>query len=360
MTNWQDELRFNFVSPEELFPEETDLETLRRVTQAYPMSVTRYYASLIDRNDPDDPIRRMCVPSAAELDAGGAADTSGEASNTKSTGVQHKYGPTALILSTNLCAAYCRHCFRKRMAGVSDAEIAKTLDEAVAYISDHDEITNVLITGGDALLNNNAVIEEYLRRLSAIDRLTMIRFGSRVPVVFPQRIYEDEELLSLFSQYSKKKKLYFSTQFNHPRELTPEAKRAVDALHDANVILHNQTVLLRGVNDTPETLAALMSGLTGFGVTPYYLFQCRPTAGVQSLFQVPVTEGYDIVEAAKARLSGYSKRFRYVMSHHTGKIEILGKTGDGRMVFKYHQAKEKKNQGRLFVETLSDTDCWLP
>ena len=103
-----------------------------------------------------------------------------------------------------------------------------------------------------------------------------------------------------------------------------------------------------------------MRKLTSFGVTPYYLFQCRPTAGVKSLFQVPIKEAYDIVESAKAQLSGYSKRFRYVMSHPTGKIEILGKTGDGKVVFKYHQAKEKRNAGRLFVAALSDADCWLP
>ncbi len=358
--NWQEELKHNLTDPAELFSGETDLETLRRVTTEYPMSVTRYYASLIDKQDPEDPIRRMCIPSAAELKSGGTADTSGEASNTKTTGVQHKYGPTALILSTNLCAVYCRHCFRKRLTGVSNEEIAHTLDDAVAYIGAHDEITNVLITGGDALLNSNAVLEEYLRRLCAIDRLTMIRFGSRVPVVFPQRIYEDTGLLEIFFRYSKKKKLYFSTQFNHPRELTPEARRAVDALRAADVILHNQTVLLRGVNDKPETLAALMRGLTSFGITPYYLFQCRPTAGVKSLFQVPLKEAYDIVEGAKAQLSGYSKRFRYVMSHHTGKIEILGKTEDGQMVFKYHQAKARQNHGRLFMEAISDTDCWLP
>lgn len=358
--NWQQELNYNLTDPAALFPKDTSLGELRRVTAEYPMSVTRYYASLIDQNDPNDPIRRMCIPSAAELSCGGTPDTSGEASNTKATGVQHKYGPTALILSTNLCATYCRHCFRKRLTGVTSEEIARTLDDAVSYITAHDEVTNVLITGGDSLLNSNAVIEEYLRRLCAIDRLSMIRFGSRVPVVFPQRIYEDGELLQIFKAYSRKKKLYFSTQFNHPRELTPEAKRAVDALHGANVILHNQTVLLRGVNDSADTLVELMRGLTGMGVTPYYLFQCRPTAGVKTLFQVPLAEAYDIVEAAKARLSGYSKRFRYVMSHPTGKIEILGKADDGKMVFKYHQAKARRDHGRLFIAEISDSDCWLP
>ncbi len=356
--DWKEELRNNITDPAEL-PGCEDADTLRRVTGDYPMSVTRYYASLIDENDPCDPIRRMCVPTAGELDAGGTADTSGELQNTKATGVQHKYGPTALILSTNICATYCRHCFRKRLAGVSEDEILDTLDEAVEYISAHDEITNVLISGGDALLNSNRVLKGYLSGLCGIGHLSMIRLGSRVPVVFPRRIYDDPELLGILKEYSAKKKLYISTQFNHPRELTEEAGRAVKALLDADVILHNQTVLLRGVNDDAETLSSLMRGLTAIGITPYYLFQCRPTAGVKTLFQVPLSEAYDIVEYAKRSLSGYSKRFRYVMSHPTGKIEIIGKAPDGSMVFKYHQAKDPADHARLFMKKLPEGACWL-
>ena len=354
--NWQSELKKNYTHPSELC---SRAEGLEDVVKQYPMSVTRYYASLINREDPMDPIAKMCIPSEEELSCGGDADTSGELSNTKATGIQHKYGPTALILSTNICATYCRHCFRKRLAGVSDEEILKTLNEAVEYISARSEITNVLISGGDALLNSNTVTEQYLKRLSEIERLEMIRLGSRVPVVFPERIYGDEELLGILKKYSLKKKLYVSTQFNHPRELTPEAERAVHALSQAGVILHNQTVLLKGVNDSPATLGMLMRSLTSFGITPYYLFQCRPTAGVKSLFQVPISRAYDIVEEAKSTLSGYSKRFRYVMSHPTGKIEIIGRTGDGRMVFKYHQAKSIEDSGRMFAKKLPPDACWL-
>lgn len=334
-------------------------EQYRLILECFPMSVPKYYLSLIDRSDPDDPIKKMCIPSLAELDITGHFDTSGEGENTVITGMQHKYGATSLVLSTNSCAMYCRHCFRKRLVGLTDEEILCHFDSMIEYIRQHEEMSNVLISGGDAFLNSNAIIERYLSALCEIDHLDFIRFGTRTPVVLPQRIYEDEELLQILKKYQEKKNIYVVTQFNHPRELTPEAKKAINALHSCNIEVKNQTVLLRGINDKPEILAELMRRLTQFNITPYYVFQCRPVSGVGTQFQVPISEGIKIVEAAKTNLGGPAKCFRYAMSHITGKIEILGDLGDGQMLFKYHQAKYLQDTGRLFTQKLSETQAWL-
>ena len=335
------------------------VERVRKIADLYPMRISKYYLSLIDKDDPNDPIARMCIPSDDELGAGGSFDTSGEQSNTVLGGVQHKYQQTALILSTNVCAMYCRHCFRKRLVGISDSELNKQVDDARQYVLEHPEINNVLITGGDSLMNPNHIIERYLKEFSEIKTLDFIRFGSRVPVTFPQRIYEDEELIALFEKYSKIKPIYLVTQFNHARELTPEAIKAIDVFRNMGIQVRNQTVLLRGVNDDPETLADLLRGLTRSEIAPYYVFQCRPVRGVKGRFQVPLAEGVKIVDTAKTMLSGIAKPFRYAMSHPLGKIEILGQLDDNEMLFKFHQSKYPENAARLFTASITDESTWL-
>ncbi len=361
--NWQQEYAQNITTAEALatyLPLSAD-EIIRidEVIKRYPMSISRYYLSLIDPKDPNDPIRKMAVPSGHELlEDDGSFDTSGEGDNTVLDGLQHKYRQTALLLSTNLCAMYCRHCFRKRLVGLADEEIMKQFDHMVDYIATHQEVSNVLITGGDALLNSNRVLEYYLKTLVQFDHLDFIRFGSRLPVTFPMRISEDEELLALLKKYSQQKTIYVVTQFNHPNELTDHARKAIKALLDCHIIVSNQTVLLKGVNDDSDVLSSLMRGLTSMGVIPYYVFQCRPVTGVKDSFQIPLKQGAAIVDSAKSQLNGLAKRFRYVMSHPTGKIEILGQLQD-EMLFKYHQAKYPTDQSRIFMQSLSDDDCWL-
>ena len=336
--SWQNEWRNGFRTAEQLAPilGWTPEETARysEVIRRYPMLIPPYDLSLVDPTNPEDPIARMCVPSLAELEAGGSQDTSGEADNTKIEGLQHKYAQTALLLSTNQCAMYCRHCFRKRMVGLSDAELNKRVDEAVAYVSEHREINNVLVSGGDA-------------------------FGSRVPVTLPERIYGDEEFLDLFEKYGKRKALFLVTHFNHPRELTEQAARAIRAMIERGVPVRNQTVLTRGVNDSGEILAALLSGLTRLGVMPYYIFQCRPVTGVKGRFQVPLANGLRIVDEAKSRLNGIGKAVRYAMSHPRGKIEVVCRMPDGETLFKFHQSKYAEDSARPFSVRLSPTDTWL-
>lgn len=361
--NWQMEFEKSITTLEE-FEKHVKISSdekakIQRVIKVHPMKITRYYLSLIDKNDPKDPIRRLCVPSSGELSSEGTYDTSGEKENTKMTGLQHKYKQTALILATNRCATYCRHCFRKRLVGRTTNEVIAMFDEAATYISDHEEINNVLISGGDPFILQTHVIEKFLEMLSPIKHLDFIRFGTRTPVTFPDRILMDKSLVDVLGKHSRKdRRLYVVTHFNHPREITDKSTSAIDALLKVGVVVNNQTVLLRGVNDDPRVMAELQNKLVSIGVNPYYIFQCRPVKRVKSSFQVPLAEGYRIMEEAKKKMSGHSKRFKYMMSHKTGKIEIVGVKG-GHMYFKRHQARNENDLGEFFCRKLNPTAGWL-
>ncbi len=336
-----------------------EIDRLEPIVERYPMQIPAYYLNLIDPDDPDDPIRKMSVPAYFEVDKDGSFDTSGEQDNTILPGLQHKYRQTALILSTSKCAMYCRHCFRKRLVGgADDDEIAANFDAIVAYIREHTEISNVLITGGDSLLISNAMVRKWLEALTKIKHLDFIRFGTRIPVTFPRRINENPELVAIFKEFSAKKQIYIVTQFNHPREITKQSQKAVKLLRGAGAIVKNQTVLLRGVNDDPQTLGTLLRQLTAIGCTPYYVFQCRPVKGVKGGFQVPLREGYAIVEAAKAMQNGLGKQLRYCMSHPTGKIELLGIADSGDMITKYHETKDEADYGKILIRKTEIDQCW--
>ena len=363
MTNWKDELCRNITTVSELRTKlalsDDEARGMEEVVHYFPMSISRYYFSLIDPDDPHDPIRKMCVPATAGLDREGLLDTSGEQSNTVLPGMQHKYRETVMILSTNQCGMYCRYCFRRRLVGLSGNEVASHIDEMVDYVKDHPEISDILISGGDALLNDNSVIEEYLQKFSALPQLDFIRIATRTPVTFPCRINSDPELQALLAKYNQIKQLYVVTHFNHPHELSEESHQAVQTLQRLGIPVKNQTVLLQGVNDDPDTLSILLKGLTSWGIIPHYIFQCRPVLGVKSRFQVPLERGREIVNAANARQNGLGKSAQYTMSHVTGKITILGKNDAGEMVFQYRQAKNPADISRIFTRKLNSTDTWL-
>lgn len=336
-----------------------DRKELEKICQDHPIRISKYYLSLIEKNNADDPIRKIAVPLTHETHMAGQYDTSGERVNTVLPGLQHKYSQTALILATNECAMYCRHCFRKRLVGVNTEEVIQDLPSAVDYIRSHVEINNVLITGGDPFVLPNERIEEFLTALAPIEHLDYIRFGTRVPVTFPKRILSDENLLSILQSHSnKKQRLYVVTQFNHPKEITKKSTQACKQLQEAGIIVSNQTVLLKGINDDSDVLARLQRGLVQIGVVPYYVFQCRPVKRVKKQFQVPLYEGCKIIEETWAKLDGHTKRFRFIMSHPSGKIEILGMR-DGEFLFKYHQAKNPKDYGRIFTRRVDRTATWL-
>ena len=338
---------------------ENEKEVLSDICQYHPLRISKYYLSLIDSNDTDDPIKRLAVPQAHESYLEGSYDTSGEKSNTVLPGLQHKYEQTALILATNECAMYCRHCFRKRLVGLNTAEVLQDIGPAAEYIEKHKEITNVLVTGGDPFVLTNDRIDEILGALTEIRHLDFIRLGTRVPVTFPERIISDDEFLDMLKKYSSDKKpLYVVTQFNHPREITKRSVRACDKLRKIGITISNQTVLLKGVNNDSEIMAQLQRGLVHIGVIPYYVFQCRPVRRVKKHFQIPLYNACRIIQETRRKLDGHSKRFRFIMSHPTGKVEILGMY-NGQFFFKYHQAKNPNNVGVVFSRLADKTSAWL-
>ncbi|MCF7923578.1 MAG: KamA family radical SAM protein [Candidatus Izimaplasma sp.] len=334
-----------------------DQVKLEEVVKRHPMRIPKYYYNLIDWDDETDPIKKLSVPHILELNASGDYDTSGESTNTKFPGLQHKYSTTALVLSTNVCFMYCRHCFRKRMVGYSREEIMTRMKHTVDYVKSHKEVNNVLITGGDAFTMSNKMIEKYLVNLSEIEHLDFIRFGTRSLVVRPERVYKDHELLKLLEKYNKLKEIIIVTQFNHPKEITEEAKLAINALKEVGCTIRNQAVLLKGINNEPDTLALLLNKLTSVGIHPYYVFQCRPVKFVTH-FQVSLSKGIEIIEEAKKKLNGISKAFRYIMSHPRGKIEIFSKTKKD-FIFKFHQNKYPEDANKVFIRTIDENANWL-
>lgn len=362
-TTWKEDLQDSICSAEDLSRflnfDEYDADRLDSLIQQHPFSITKYYFSLINFDDPNDPIRHLAVPSLSELSTEGFADTSGERKNTKIRGLQHKYPQTALLLLTNRCAVYCRFCFRKRLVGVATEETLENINDAINYISSHPEINNILVSGGDPFVLDTNRIDQFLENLSRIQHLKFIRIGTRTPVVFPNRFLKDPSLLAVLKKYSRvDRRLYIVTHFNHPREITKKSKAAIEELLKAGVILNNQTSLLKNIHDDPSVLASLHNQLASVGVNPYYVFHCRPVKRVKKHFQFSLKTGYRIVEEAKKQLNGVAKRFRYCMSHETGKIEILGIKGD-RMLFQYHQAYDAERIGKIFTAAVNDSTSWL-
>jgi KamA family protein len=295
-----------------------------------------------------------------EFDQWGRLDPSNEKAYTKAPGLEHKYNSTALMLVSKTCEAFCRYCFRKRLflSDIKAESKSIDLEGAYEYIQNHPEITNILLTGGDPLRLSTSRLEEIIRRLRQIDHVQIIRIGSRMPVFNPYRITEDEALLKMINAYSyDDKKIYIVTHFDHPKEVTDVATKGVTLLQKAGASVTSQMPLIRGVNDNPQVVAELMAKLSFIGIVPYYIFQCGPAVGNWH-FTVPIEEGYKIIERAKARLSGLAKRFRYVMSHSTGKIEIVGLTKK-RVYFKYLRAADDADSGRFLMFKRNPQAYWF-
>ncbi|MGZ9583548.1 KamA family radical SAM protein [Paenibacillus marinisediminis] len=337
-------------------PEE-ERAKLKQITEKFVFRVNDYYLGLIDWNDEHDPIRKLVIPNEGELLEYGRWDASDEHANYVAPGCQHKYGTTALLIVSEVCGAYCRYCFRKRLFRNDVNEASLNVEPGLAYIEQHPEINNVLLTGGDSLILSTKKIREILERLRSIEHVKIVRFGSKLPVFNPMRIYEDEELLQVFRENSSvDQRIYVMAHINHPREITLEAKRAFDALHSAGVIVVNQTPVLKGINDDPAVLSELLDQLSWAGVTPYYFFINRPVAG-NSDFVLSLHRAYEIVEQAKARTSGLGKRVRLSMSHASGKIEILA-IEDGKAYLKFHQSKNG-NYGKFMTLDCPEGASWF-
>jgi len=331
---------------------------LKEITTNFRFRSNEYYQSLIDWNDRSDPIRRIVIPHINEKQEWGRLDASDEAEYTIVPGLEHKYEFTALLLVTDVCGAFCRFCFRKRIFIGENDEIARDVSEGINYIREHKEINNVLLTGGDPLTMSTKKLEPVVKQLREIKHLQIIRIGTKIPAFNPYRIINDQSLLKMFKKYStNEKKIYVMAHFNHPRELTDVAIEAMDLLRNAGVATVNQTPLIRGVNDDPDILAELFNKLSFIGVPPYYLFICRPTLG-NKIFSIPIEEAFDIFEKARIQCSGLAKRGRLVMSHSTGKIEIVGKTNDN-IYMRYHRAADPEEKARFMIFKRNPYAYWF-
>jgi lysine 2,3-aminomutase len=337
---------------------QNDKDSLNEVSDKFVFRTNDYYQSLINWDDPDDPIRKIVMPETGELDDWGRLDASSEETYTVAKGLEHKYGSTALLLVNEVCAAYCRFCFRKRLFMDENEEVTKDISEGLAYIREHTEITDVLLTGGDPLIMSTSNLERIISQLREIDHVQIIRIGTKVPAFNPQRIVNDPSLAELFSKYSTgEKKIYIMAHFNHPRELTDIAIEGINQLMKSGVMIVNQTPMIKGVNDDPDVLSELFRKLSFIGVPPYYVFQCRPTLG-NKIYVSPVERSYEIFETAKMKCSGLAKRARFVMSHVTGKIEILGMTKTN-IYFKYHRSPSLEDSSRFMVFKRNPDAFWF-
>jgi KamA family protein len=331
---------------------------LKKVTDEFAFCSNDYYLSLINWDDPDDPIRRIIIPGIQELDEWGRLDPSDEKNHTILPGLEHKYNSTALLLVSNVCDGICRYCFRKRVFIEPQSEYLQDLPAALQYIKRHREITNMLLTGGDPLVLTTPKLETIIRQLREIEHVQIIRIGTKIPAFNPHRVVDDPALLEMVSKYSTgRKKIYFMTHFAHPRELTDLAVRSVRLLRKAGAIVANQMPLIKGVNDCPDVLAELLAELSFIGAVPYYIFQCRPALGNRA-YTMPIEEGYEIIEQAKAQVSGLAKRARFVMSHSSGKIEIVGKT-ESMVYFKYHRAARDEDSGCFMAFKCNPNAYWF-
>jgi KamA family protein len=303
-------------------------------------------------------LRKIVEPASEELQARGLWDTSGEYDDTVMPGLQHKYPQTALVLATNECFAYCQFCFRKRLLVEGSREIACDCAAIARYIQERPEINNVLLSGGDPLVLGTDQLQEMVRLLLPIPHLKAIRFGTRAMAYCPERFRDPALAMMLNEIIQAGKTPILVNHVDHFDEVSPEAETHILALRGLGVQLLNQAVLLKDVNDAPEVLAATFGKLQRLGVHPYYLFQPRPAKGAVH-FQVPIRRGLEIVQALTRCLSGLEKTFRYVMSHRTGKIEILDLDDAGQLYLRYHQCKDARKIGRVFTRPYREGDCWL-
>ena len=277
-------------------------EGVRKTLSTLRMAITPYYLSLIDPNDPHDPVRRQCIPTALETHQAAAdlLDPLHEDEDSPTPGLTHRYPDRVLFLITDMCSMYCRHCTRRRFAGQTDNECGPDrIEKALEYIEKTPTVRDVLLSGGDALMVSDKKLEYIISRLRQIPHVEIVRLGTRTPVVCPQRI--TPELCDMLKKYHP---VWINTHFNHPNEVTAESKRACEMLANAGIPLGNQSVLLRGVNDCVHVMKNLVHELVKMRVRPYYIYQCDLSMGLEH-FRTPVSKGIEIIEGLRGHTSGF-------------------------------------------------------
>ena len=277
-----------------------DVEAFEKTQKIFKTLITPYYASLMDPEDPNCPIRLQCVPNLDELKKSPHTfnDPLAEEAHMPVPYLVHRYPDHVLFLLTDLCVLYCRYCTRKRFTSQNDRPSKSQLDEMISYIQNHPQITDVLISGGDPLFGPLDRLEYVLKKLHQISHLDFIRIGSRVPVTCPMLI--TREMVDMLKSYPP---LYINTHFNHPKEITPYSIRACNMLADAGIVLGNQTVLLKGINDQASIICELNKKLLKMRVRPYYLLQCDPVFGADH-FRTPISTGLEIIKSLRGKISG--------------------------------------------------------
>jgi len=352
LRNWRDwrwQLTHRITSLEDaarlLELSDTESRAIGLARATLPLAVTPYYARLLDPHNPDQPLRRMVMPSCWEAvrAPGEADDPLGEDHDSPTPGLVHRYPNRVLFLATDFCSTYCRYCTRSRAVGGREAvcgsnradHLRQRWQNCLDYIAATPQIQDVLLSGGDPLTMPEEALDWLLTRLRAIRHVEIVRIGTKVPAVLPQRV-----TISLARMLKKHHPLWASLHFAHPDELTEESRLACERLADAGIPLGSQTVLLAGVNDRPAALGKLFQGLLAFRVRPYYLYQCDPISG-SAHFRTPVSRGVEILRALRGRLTGYAMpTFVIDAPGGGGKIPlspdyVLGREGDKLLLRNY-------------------------
>ncbi|HQA47125.1 MAG TPA: lysine 2,3-aminomutase [Bacillota bacterium] len=324
------------------------------------MAITPYYASLMDPDDPNCPIRKQAVPTSLELHRGEAdmEDPLHEDTDSPVECLTHRYPDRVLLLVTDQCSMYCRHCTRRRFAGQTDNAVpGDRIDKAIEYIKNTPRVRDVLISGGDALVISDDRLEYVLKSLREIPHVEVIRIGSRTPVVMPQRI--TRQLVDMIKKYHP---VWLNTHFNHPKEVTPASMEACRMLADAGVPLGNQTVLLRGINDCVHVMKRLMHLLVKMRVRPYYIYQCDLSLGIEH-FRTKVSKGIEIIEGLRGHTSGFAvPTFAVDAPGGGGKIPIMPQylisMSDERVVMRnYEGVISTYMEPRYLPEKCGCPDC---
>jgi lysine 2,3-aminomutase len=301
---WQMSHRLNTIAELEAVIDLTESEkNALRAGGIFRVDVTPYFISLIDPRDPQDPIRKQVIPTEAELVPfhGMMVDSLGEEAHSPVPGLVHRYPDRVLMLVTTQCASYCRYCTRSRIVGDPHAQFSTDdTERQLAYLREHNEVRDVLLSGGDPLTLAPAVLERLLTRLREIEHIEVIRIGSRVPVFMPMRV--DDKMTEMLQRFHP---LWLNIHVNHPNEITAELAEATDRLTRAGIPLGNQSVLLAGVNDCVNIQRQLVHDLVRLRVRPYYLYQCDLVAGAGH-FRTPVAKGIEIIEGLRGHTSGYA------------------------------------------------------
>ena len=331
-----------------------DIPALEALEAQYKLAIPPYYFSLIDPNDPNDPIRLQSCPSTAEMTSDSGLELEDPLEEDKDSpvpGLTHRYPDRVLMVTTHVCSMYCRFCTRKRVTMDRDGWDGPSHNDQrmVSYVREHQEIHDVIVSGGDPLSLPVSKLRWFVKELAAIEHVDVIRLGTRVPVTLPQRLF-DPGLIELLREAGK---IWIQTHFNHPREITPETERACRNLVNAGMPVSNHAVLLKGVNDSVPVMRELMRGLLRIKVRPYYLFHCDPVVGAGH-FRTSVWKGLEIIEGLRGHISGLGVP-TYVVDglHGAGKIPLmpnyLVSAGDNAVILRNYE-------GMLFRYAPEDRD----